>query len=277
MKLFRPARSPNPEVTLMIFPEPRSSMWGIAAREQYMAPVRFVAMPTRHCSSVIASSELPKPSVAPPALFTRISIFPNSPRALSTIALTDSESVTSHRTARQRRPMSRTSPAVSSICDSVRAVATISAPASARAVAIARPRPRPPPVTMATRPSRRTLSSTAIAAPPGHFVFAFFGFAFRWILELCFPLLAPELGIPPLKRRLQPLLLRPAVELVDDRRLPADGVALGGHALHRARAHKLHRHVHNALVGREKVDVDQRHLVRQPLDLRLELLGRNCL
>src|SRR6266545_4177852 len=50
MKLFRPARSPNPDVTLMILPLPRSSMCGITAREQYIAPVRFVSIPTRPSS-----------------------------------------------------------------------------------------------------------------------------------------------------------------------------------------------------------------------------------
>ena len=49
-------------------------------------------------------SGLPKPSVAPPALFTRMSIAPNSASVASTIALTDAESVTSQMTARQRRP-----------------------------------------------------------------------------------------------------------------------------------------------------------------------------
>src|SRR5439155_1062921 len=127
----------------------------------------------------------------------------NSPRVASTIALTDSESVTSHLTARHRRPISRTTPAVSSICDSVRAVATISAPASARAIAIARPNPRPAPVTIATLPSRRTLSRTPIGACP------FFPLPASFFLEL---------PVAPLQRRLQPLLLRPPIELVPDRR-----------------------------------------------------------
>jgi predicted ArsR family transcriptional regulator len=34
MKLFRPARRPKPDVTLMILPEPCSIMWGMTAREQ---------------------------------------------------------------------------------------------------------------------------------------------------------------------------------------------------------------------------------------------------
>src|SRR5437867_10395114 len=259
MKLFRPARSPNPDVTLMIFPLPRSSICGITAREQYIAPVRFVAMPTRHCSSVIASSELPNPSVAPPALFTRISIRPNSPSDASTIALTDSESVTSHCITRQRRPLSRTSPAVSSICDSVRAVATIFTPASASATAIALPNPRPAPVTIATFPSRRSLSRTPICTCP------------VFLLPASF---FPELPVPPFQRRLQPLLLRSTVELVHDRCLAANGVALGRHPLHRTCAHQLHRHVHDALVRRQQIDVDQRHLASQRLHLRFELLGR---
>src|SRR5438132_3914813 len=262
LKLFPPARGPNPDVTLMIFPPPPSSMCGMTAREQYIAPPRFVAMPTRHCSSVIASSELPNPSVAPPALFTRISIRPNSPNVASTIARTDSESVTSHLTARHRRPISSTSPAVSSICDSVRAVATMSAPASASATAIARPNPRPAPVTMATLPSSRSLSRTPIGACP------FFPRPASFFLEL---------PVAPFNRRLQPLLLRSPVELVHHRRLSADRVALGGHALHRARAHQLHRHVYDALVRREQVAVNQGHLIRQRLDLGLEFLRRDRL
>src|SRR6266540_6423129 len=245
MKLFRPARSPNPDVTLMILPLPRSSMCGITAREQYIAPVRFVSIPTRHCSSVIASRVFPNPSVAPPALFTRMSIRPNSASDRSTIRCTESESATSQVTARQRRPLSRTNPAVSSICDSVRAVATLSAPPPASASAIARPNPRPAPVTIATLLSRFSLSKTLIDQAPRHFVFAFFGFALRFFLELCFALVAPKLGVSPLKRRLQPLLLRPAVELVHDRRLAPDRVALRGHALHRPSPHQLHRHIHD--------------------------------
>src|SRR6266540_1731101 len=276
MKLFRPARSPNPDVTLMILPLPRSSMCGITAREQYIAPVRFVSIPTRHCSSVIASRVFPNPSVAPPALFTRMSIRPNSASDRSTIRCTESESATSQVTARQRRPLSRTNPAVSSICDSVRAVATISAPASASATAIARPNPRPAPVTIATRPSSLNLSRTATvhAFRTSYLVRPNSTSALRPPTSY-FLLLISEPRVAPFQRRLQPLLLRPPVELVHHRRLPADRVALSGHALHRPRAHQLHRQVDDPLVRRQQVHVYQRNPVRQRLHLRLEFLQRN--
>ena len=168
MKLSRAARKPKPDVTLMILPPPASSMCGIAAREQCIAPVRFVSRPTRHSSSAMSVSVLPIPAVAPPALLTRISICPYSDIADSIIVLTELESVTSQEIQRAAPPPSRTRSAVSMSCASVRAVRTRSAPAPASASAIARPRPRPAPVTTATLPLSFSLSRTDIGPPaPG--------------------------------------------------------------------------------------------------------------
>src|SRR4030042_1505301 len=67
----------------------------------------------------------PYPAVAPPALFTRMSIRPNSAMAFSTMAFTEAESVTSVGTTRQARPVACTSLAVSSSWGRVRAAATL--------------------------------------------------------------------------------------------------------------------------------------------------------
>src|SRR5579864_198699 len=93
-----------------------------------------------------------------------MSTLPNSLSAAAAIALTWPESETSVLTIRHLRPILRTSAAVSSSCETVRAAATTSAPQLAKRTAIARPNPRPAPVMIATLPSSLKLSS--IIRPP---------------------------------------------------------------------------------------------------------------
>src|SRR3972149_4921812 len=52
-------------------------------------------MPRRHSSSVTSSTGLPMPAVAPPALFSRMSMRPNSAMAPSTLACTEAGAGTS--------------------------------------------------------------------------------------------------------------------------------------------------------------------------------------
>src|SRR5271163_4536711 len=83
-------------------------------------------------------------------------------------AVQSSGLVTSARTARPRRPSASTSPRVCARRSSRRAPSTTSAPAWARALANWTPSPLDAPVTIATRPSRRKLSSTGIIRSPLH-------------------------------------------------------------------------------------------------------------
>jgi hypothetical protein len=88
------------------------------------------------------------------ALFTRMSIRPNSFLTASTILRISSTSLMWAETARARRPLARISSATISRSGSLRLTTATSAPASARARAMALPIPRLPPVTRATFPSR---------------------------------------------------------------------------------------------------------------------------
>src|ERR1043166_6078381 len=122
-------------------------------------PVRLtftsLSQPSSGCSSAGA------PQVAP-ALFTRMSIFPRSPRICSAAGPIAS-----------RRPISQTKEAAltpaffrwETACSSssfLRAVMALLAPISPSASAICSPRPREPPVTSALRPFRLRRSRTFI-------------------------------------------------------------------------------------------------------------------
>src|SRR5215470_3644022 len=85
-----------------------------------------------------------------PALFTRMSIRPNSARVRSAMAARSLPEVTSVGTTLARRLRARTSEAVRSALALSTSATTMSAPMRASASAVARPIPRPAPVTMAT-------------------------------------------------------------------------------------------------------------------------------
>ena len=182
--------------------------------------------------------------VAPPALFTRISIRPNVARARSAPSPATDDGVGDV----ARRPTQR------------RARGRAPCPPSPRPAppfAPSRRCPRPPPPAPAPSPARGrarrpvTIGDFAVQlqlVEDAHHASAFLVAA-----------AIAELRVAPLQRRLQALLLRHRVELRHHRRLPRDRVALRGHPLHRPRAHQLERHVHDALVRRQQVDVDQRH------------------
>ena len=116
-------------------------------------------MTLRNCSGVswVAGTAVPTP-----ALLTSTSTRPNSAIAASTRAWHWAGSETSVATISTRRPVSRTSWAVSSRRSTRRAPSTTSAPASASACANATPRPLEAPVTMATLPSSRNMSLTVM-------------------------------------------------------------------------------------------------------------------
>src|ERR1700734_1768392 len=103
-----------------------------------------------------------------PALLTSTSTRPNSLMAALARAVQSSGLVTSARTARPRRPSASTRARVFARRSSRRAPSTTSAPAWARACANWTPSPLDAPVTIATRPSRRKLSSTGVIRSPFH-------------------------------------------------------------------------------------------------------------
>ncbi len=146
----------------MTCPLPCAIIPGSTARIAISGPMTFTSIARRHSSTSISHVGPTGPKA--PALFTRMSIRPNAPRAASTTWRIESSSVTSAAIASARPPRSWTSAAVSSTSADVRAVTTTEAPASLNASAIARPIPRPPPVTIAIRPSSAPVSFSDIAS-----------------------------------------------------------------------------------------------------------------
>ena len=90
-----------------------------------------------------------------PALFTRMSMLPNTSRAWAATSRTSSPTDTSQRSGRAVPPDRSISLANRARRSSLRAVTTTDAPTSASARAVDLPIPADAPVTMATFPSRR--------------------------------------------------------------------------------------------------------------------------
>src|SRR5262245_19739709 len=101
-----------------------------------------------------------------PALFTRMSMRPNSATVRSAIACRSASRVTSVRTARARRPRARTSSAVRLPVASSISATTMSAPIPASSSAMARPMLRPAPVTIAACPPSSISAAPARDAGP---------------------------------------------------------------------------------------------------------------
>src|SRR5439155_13795203 len=138
------------DATLMMRPHCRVSMSRPAACENRNAPVKLMSTTFCHLSSGIASGSA---AHVTPALFTRMSTFPNAAIVLSTTACTSAGFDTSHRMPSTRTPCARIASTVGVSHSSRRAHSISDAPASARPSAISCPSPRDPPVTIATRPS----------------------------------------------------------------------------------------------------------------------------
>src|SRR5580704_15166015 len=100
-----------------------------------------------------------------PALLTRMSIRPSSPRTRATMSSTAALSVTS--AVRQIALMPRSLSSATAAVDlaSLRATMAISAPASASPHAMPKPMPPLPPVTMATLPVRSNACVFMAAVP----------------------------------------------------------------------------------------------------------------
>jgi len=171
----KPPSVPATDAMFTIRPKPRSFMFGQTAWAQLKAPVRLTSRSRAH-SVGCWSWNCPTWSRVP-ALLMRMSTPPSSSTVRATAATTCSRSVTSQRSASDRRPSARISAAVDSVCTSPcvratcasgpyesvasdssdstrRSAMTTSAPARASVNASARPSPRDPPVTKATRPER---------------------------------------------------------------------------------------------------------------------------
>src|SRR5256886_4830692 len=100
-----------------------------------------------------------------PALFTRMSIRPNSARVRSVMAARSVRRVTSVGTTLTRRPSPFTSAAVRSAPARSSSATTRSAPIRASSSAVARPIPRPAPVTIATCPVSSMTSASGADRP----------------------------------------------------------------------------------------------------------------
>src|SRR5579864_4119201 len=99
-----------------------------------------------------ASGALSPLGEPPPALLTRMSIWPKACCARSTSSLQPASVLTSATTASTVLPAARSSAAVSSSVAWVRPFSTTRAPSAASALAAALPKPRLEPVTIATLP-----------------------------------------------------------------------------------------------------------------------------
>ena len=115
---------------------------GKSAFVSRIAANRLRAKPACHSSSGMEAAPCGNP-LAPPALFTRMSMPPRALSAPLAIAFTPSREATS--------PATNVAPA-GKVSPRERAVTTTFAPASSKRCAIAAPMPRVPPVTSARRP-----------------------------------------------------------------------------------------------------------------------------
>src|SRR6266550_5580578 len=148
----------------MIRPRRCSRMRRVACRVQLKVPFRWTAMTASHSSSVMLKIMR---SRRMPALFTRMSIAPNSLTAVSTMRSAAGKSATLSALATALPPRARIASTTSSATrreaprpstSAPRSFTTTAAPSAASSSAIARPMPRPAPVTTAALPSSRPIS-----------------------------------------------------------------------------------------------------------------------
>ncbi len=152
---------PKIEEIFIIFPPPCSFIMLATFWVRIHTPRTFTLNILSHPSR--GNSSVGAPHVTP-ALFTSISILPNSFIAASTRLSISSLTPRSHLTARYFIPLASASfLPTSSQFSTFREAITRLAPASARPAAINSPIPRPPPVTIATFPLRLNISFTFIA------------------------------------------------------------------------------------------------------------------
>src|SRR5213080_3934350 len=145
----------------MIRPRRCSRMRRVACRVQLKVPFRWTPMTASHSSSLMLKIMR---SRRMPALFTRMSIAPNSLTAVSTMRSAAAKSATLSALATARPPRARIASTTSSATrreaprpstSAPRSLTTTAAPSAASSSAMARPMPRPAPVTTAALPSSR--------------------------------------------------------------------------------------------------------------------------
>ena len=134
----------------MIFPRLRLTIEAAANFESRNVASRCVASVVSHTSG--DSLRMPPVTTPIPALFTRISMAPNSPSTVAIAPDSVSRSVTSRCRAIAGTPMAFNSATTWLFFSWFRESTAIAAPARAMPRAIERPIPRFPPVTTATRP-----------------------------------------------------------------------------------------------------------------------------
>src|SRR5580693_2459741 len=154
---------PSCEATLMILPRLRSSIPGSTNLVHRNTPRRLTASTRSHS---LTSSSAKAHWLNVPASFTRMSTWPNSARAASTMARTCCSSLTSVRIRSERRPAAAIDESTGAATSAPsRSAMTTSAPSAANAIAISPPIPRAPPVTIAVLPLSfpATLTSPQLA------------------------------------------------------------------------------------------------------------------
>src|SRR5919197_1208641 len=157
---------PAIDAMLMMRPAFRSMKYGAIALHVRNTDLVFTANVRSQSSSVLFVNGMPGGD-AMPALFTRMSMRPNTSRVRSTISFTSALLVTSHFMASTRRPSALTSSAVFSALSTWMSGMAMSAPSFAIVRTMPRPMPLPPPVTIATLPARRAMStSVGISGAP---------------------------------------------------------------------------------------------------------------
>src|SRR5450759_3866066 len=146
---------------LMMRPWPASFITTAACRAQLNDPLRCTAR-TASKSSAFIFTRVRSRTI--PALFTKMSSWPNASTALSTMRLAASKSVTEswfgiasppNDSISRHTCVAGSSPVPAPSRAAPTSLTTTRAPAWAMASANSRPMPRPEPVTIATRPSRR--------------------------------------------------------------------------------------------------------------------------
>src|SRR5215470_1130434 len=144
-------------------PPPALIISGTTKRVQRYELVRQESMVYRQSSIRQSCTGLVGPPS--PALFTRVSILPNSFTPVATRRRTSSSWAASHTTARARPPAAVTLAAVSFTRSAERAAHTTAAPSRPKRRLSARPMPLEAPVMMATLPSSRPMSVSVLSRP----------------------------------------------------------------------------------------------------------------
>src|SRR5215211_1614486 len=165
-----PGLAVNPAMLATFTIDPPAGRWAMAALQPTNTERRLRPITLSQPSALVSATYAVKRW--PPATLTSTSRRPVASTAVATAASTAASSRTSvTATTASGAPARRAAAATSPRSSIERAASTTVAPAAARVRAACLPIPRLAPVTRAVRPSRRSVSSTDMAAspdPPGH-------------------------------------------------------------------------------------------------------------